>query len=207
MKDFLLIFSALITVFAVIPYIRDILQGSTKPNIASWITWTLLFTVATIAEIAAHEYRTAFFTASIALETALVVVLGFKYGYARYTKFDAACQVGALFGFVAWWLFNDPLAAVVLVVVIDLLACLPTLEHSWFTPQEGTWVTFAFSGLGGFIAIFALTSFNWASLLYPVYIVLINALITTVIVSRRQILLRAQRISWTYRNFFVTISS
>jgi len=87
-KDFLLLLSAIITIGAVIPYIRDILRGTTKPNIVSWITWTLLFVVATTAEIAAHEYRTAFFTLSVAVETGLVVILGLKYGYAKYTKFD-----------------------------------------------------------------------------------------------------------------------
>lgn len=188
MKSFLLVLSLIVTIAAVIPYIRDILKGSTKPNIASWITWTLLFIVATIAEIAAHEYRTALFTASITIETALVVILGFKYGYAKYTKFDAACQIGALSGFLVWWLFNNPLAAVILVVVIDFIAALPTIEHSWFNPNEETWITFAFSGLGGFLALLAITSYNWTSLMYPVYIVLINILITTVILSRKQVL-------------------
>lgn len=186
MKDLLLILSAVVTITAVIPYIRDILRGTTKPNIASWVTWTILFVVATIAEIAAGEYRTAFFTVSITIETALVVILGLKYGYAKYTKFDAACQISALLGFVAWWLFDNPLAAVLLVVAIDLLASLPTVEHSWFNPKEETWVTFALSGLGGFLAVFALTAYNWTSLLYPIYIVLINLVITSVLLLRRQ---------------------
>jgi hypothetical protein len=185
MKDVLLLISALVTVFAVIPYIRDILRHKTKPNVASWITWTLLFLVASIAEIAAHEYRTAFFTGSVALECFIVVLLGSRYGYAKYTKFDAVCQISALLGFVVWWIFNNPLAAIFSVVVIDLLACLPTLEHSWFSPKEETWQTFAFSGIGALIALLALTSFNWTSVLYPVYLILINTLITSVIIFRR----------------------
>ncbi|HSX57974.1 MAG TPA: hypothetical protein VLE47_01725 [Candidatus Saccharimonadales bacterium] len=190
MKDFLLILSALITIFAVLPYISDILRKKTKPNITSWITWTLLFTVATIAEFASGERRTAFFTGSVAVETLLVVILGNRYGYAKYTKFDAVCQILALAGFVVWWLFNNPLAAVIFVVLIDLLACLPTLEHSWFSPTEETWQTFALSGVGAFVAIFALTSFTWTSLIYPVYLVLINAIITTLILSRRRFSIR-----------------
>jgi hypothetical protein len=105
----------------------------------------------------------------------------------KYTPFDAASQVGALFGFVAWWLFDDPLAAVVLVVVIDLLACLPTFEHSWLRPLEETWPTFALSGLGGFFALLALESYNWSSVTYPAYIVAINVALVAVIVSRRRV--------------------
>jgi hypothetical protein len=183
-----LLISSVVTIAAVVPYVRDILHGRTRPNIASWTTWTLLFVVATFAEVGAGEYRTAFFTGSISVETALVALLGARYGHAKYTPFDAACQVGALSGFVVWWLFDDPLAAVVLVVVIDLLACLPTFEHSWLRPQEETWPTFALSGLGGFFALLALDSYNWSSVTYPAYIVAINIALVTLIVSRRRLL-------------------
>ena len=99
-----LLVSSVVTIGAVVPYVRDILLGRTKPNIASWTTWTLLFVVATFAEVGAGEYRTAFFTGSISVETALVSVLGGRFGYAKYTPFDASCQVGALSGFLVWWL-------------------------------------------------------------------------------------------------------
>lgn len=186
MKDFLLLTSALITLFAAIPYISDILKRSTKPNVTSWITWTLLFFVATTAEFSAGEYRTALFTGSITIECLLIVILGSKFGYSRYTKFDAVCQFGALLGFVVWWVFNNPLLAIFFVMAIDFLACLPTIEHSWFSPREETWQTFILSCVGGLFALFSLTSYNWTSTLYPVYIVLINTLITSVILFRRK---------------------
>jgi uncharacterized membrane protein (UPF0136 family) len=113
MKNTLLILSALITIGSVIPYIRDILKGTTKPNIVSWITWTLLTLVATIAEFAAGEYKTAFFTSAAVMETLAIVILGLRYGYAKWTKFDTICQISALSGFVFWYLFNSPAAAVI----------------------------------------------------------------------------------------------
>lgn len=188
MKAFLLILSVLITVASVIPYIRDILKGTTRPNIASWITWTLLTLVATIAEFAAGEYVTAIFTSAAVVETLLVVLLGMKYGYAKYSKFDAICQMGALSGFVFWLLFNSPAAAVIAVVTIDLIGALPTVRHSWLKPDEETWLTFAMAGIGGLLAIFALTTYNWTSLTYAAYIVVINAVITFVIIHRIKIM-------------------
>lgn len=187
MRTFLLVVSVMITVTSVIPYIRDILRGTTKPNIASWITWTLLTLVATIAEFAAGEYTTAIFTSAAVFETLLIVILGLKYGYAKYSRFDGICQIGALSGFVFWFLFNTPAAAVIAVVTIDLIGALPTVRHSWINPGEETWLTFAMAGIGGLLAIFALTAYNWTSLTYAVYIVLINALITYVIIYRAKI--------------------
>ncbi len=201
MKTFLLVLSVLITVASVIPYVRDILKGTTRPNIASWITWTLLTLVATIAEFAAGEYVTAIFTSAAVLETLLVVILGLKYGYAKYSRFDAICQIGALSGFVFWFLFNSPAAAVIAVVTIDFIGALPTVRHSWIKPNEETWLTFAMAGLGGLLAIFALTAYNWTSLTYAVYIVLINILITYVIIYRTKIV---SRLGGEHRNTKVT---
>ena len=129
MHNVLLLSAAAITLASVIPYIRDIIKGTTKPNIVSWITWTLLTGIATVAEFSAHEYTTAFYTASAAVTTGMIVVLGFKYGYARYTAFDIVCQVMALVGFALWWIFNNPTLAVVASVTIDFIAALPTIRR------------------------------------------------------------------------------
>ncbi len=133
-----LIIASLITLSTVIPYIRDILKGKTKPNITSWITWSLITGIATIAEFAGHEYITAIFTGSVFLETSAIVILGLKYGYAKYSLFDVFCQIGALSGFLFWYLFNSPAAAVIASVLIDAFATIPTIRHSWINPKEET---------------------------------------------------------------------
>ncbi|MDB5164230.1 MAG: hypothetical protein JWS12_848 [Candidatus Saccharibacteria bacterium] len=189
MKDVLLVVAGLITIGSIIPYIMDIIRGKTKPNIVSWITWTLITGVATVAEIGGGEYRTAIFTGTAVLETLTVVILGIKYGHAHYTLFDVACQVGALFGFVLWAIFNSPAAAVLFSVLIDFIGALPTVRHAWLRPHEETWVTFALAGVGGLLAIFALTNYNWTSLTYAVYIVLINIVFSFVIITRGKKLL------------------
>ncbi len=172
---------------AVIPYLRDIIKGTTKPNLVSWITWTLITGIATAAEIAAAEYVTAIFTSAAMLETASVVALGLRRGYVKYTRFDMACQLGAVIGVILWQIFNSPGVAVVASVTIDLIGVLPTLRHSWHKPHEETWSAYMFSGVGGVFAIFALSSYNVVSLTYAVYIVLANVVIAFVIVSRRQV--------------------
>lgn len=185
MKYAFLVLSVVITVGSVVPYIRDILKGTTKPNIVSWLTWTMLTGVATIAELAAHQYRTAIFTSSAVLETLIIVLLGLRYGYAKYSKFDAICQIGTLVGFLLWWIFNSPTAAIIASVTIDFIGALPTVRHSFLAPGEETWSTYAMAGVGGLLAILALTSYNWASLTYPIYIVLINMVFVAVLISMK----------------------
>ncbi len=188
MKTVFLILATIVTVGCVLPYARDILRGTTKPNIVSWITWTLLTSIATAAEITAHEYVAAIFTGAAVLETATIVILGLKYGYVKYTNFDVVCQISAVLGIILWQIFNSPVIGVAASVTIDLVGALPTVRHSWLKPGEETWSTYALAGLGGVLAILALDSYNWVSLPYAVYIIFINGLLAGIILNRRKTL-------------------
>jgi len=186
MSEIFLILATLITVLAVVPYIIDILKGSTRPNLVSWVTWTLLTGIATVAELSAGEVITSIFTASATLATLLVVIVGlFRKSYVKYTRFDVICQISALLGIVLWQVFDSPGLAVVASVIIDFIGALPTLRHSYQKPREETWVTFAVSSLGGLFGVLALESYDWVSLPYPVYIVLMNLATAIVILASR----------------------
>ena len=186
MKDVFLVLATVVTIVSVVPYLRDIIKGTTKPNLVSWMTWFLLTGIATVAEIVAHEYIAAIFTGSAVVETGLIVAFGlYRKAYVRYTAFDVWCQVGAVVGIILWQVFNTPAIGVIASVAIDFIGALPTVRHSWKDPSEETWQTYALSGLGGLFALVALDTYNWVSLPYAVYIVLINALLAGMIINRR----------------------
>jgi hypothetical protein len=186
MKEIFLILATIVTVVSIIPYARDILRGTTKPNIVSWITWTLLTGIATAAEISAHEYVAAIFTSAAVLETAIIVFLGLKHGYVKYTTFDAVCQIAAIVGIILWQLFDSPTIGVVASVTIDFVGALPTIRHSWKSPGEETWPTYAMAGAGGAFAIAALSNYNWINLTYAAYIVAINFVLSVIIIERKK---------------------
>jgi hypothetical protein len=184
MKIFFLILATAITLVSVIPYLRDILKGTTKPNLVSWITWTLLTGIATAAQISAHEYVAAIFTGSATIETTAVVVFGLRHGFVKYSRFDVVCQLAAIVGIILWQIYNSPALAVIASVTIDFIGALPTIRHSWLKPHEETWSAFALAALGAVFGILALSTYNWVSLPYAVYIVGANLLIVSIIILR-----------------------
>lgn len=188
MKTVFLVLASVITIGSVLPYLRDILKGTTKPNLVSWFTWTLLTGIATAAEISAHEYVAAIFTGSAAIATALVVLLGLRNGFVKYTSFDVTCQMAAVVGIVLWHGFSSPAIGVMASVTIDFIGALPTLRHAWLKPYEETWSAFSLGAIGGVFGVAALSTYNWISLPYAVYIVAVNAVIVWVILSRRKLL-------------------
>lgn len=176
MSQLLLTISIALTLACVFPYIRDIINGSTKPNLVSWITWTILTTVATIAEWSAGSHTAAFFTGSAAVETLIIVVLGLRHGYVKYSFFDVVCQASAIIGFILWWVFNSPAIAVIAAVIIDFIGTAPTIRHAWLNPEEETLSTFALAAGGGVFALLALTEYSWSSVPYLLYIAVINTI-------------------------------
>lgn len=185
MKTAFLVIGSLITIASVVPYLIDIARGKTKPNLVSWITWTLLTAIATVAEFSAGEYFTAIFTAAAVVETGSVVVFGLaKKAYVRYETFDVVCQIAALVGIVLWQVFDSPLIGILGAVIIDFIGALPTVRHAWQKPFEETWQTYALCFIGAIFGLLALSSFTWASLAYPLYLALINFLTVSVILLR-----------------------
>ena len=136
MKTAFLIISTAVVLASVVPYLLDILRHKTKPNIVSWLTWTMLTGIATAAEIGAGEYVTAIFTGASTIETGLVVLLGLRYGFVKYARFDIVCQLAAIGGIILWQIFNSPEIALLATVAIDFVGALPTLRHGWQKPGE-----------------------------------------------------------------------
>lgn len=185
MKDVALVLSGLLSIIGVIPYCLDIVRHKTKPNLVSWITWSLLTGIAMAAQISAGEYRAAWFTGGATIATGMVVILGLWHGYVKYTEFDVICQMLAVIGIILWQVFDDPLIALYTSVGVDFIAMLPTLRHSWQKPFEETWQTFGIGAVAAMFAFFALESFNQTNLAYPIYILLANLTLFATILYRR----------------------
>lgn len=186
MKEVFAWIGPILTIVALLPYIIDVVRKKTKPNIVSWFTWTLLTSIATAAAFAAGEPEAAFLTLANAIGTFTIVLLGLKNGIAKLSLFDIACQVGAITALVAWLVLDLPIIAIAGVVFIDFLGVLPTIRHSWVSPEEETWQTFALSTIAPVFTIASISMFNFENLLYPLYLLIADGLVMVIIIYRRK---------------------
>jgi hypothetical protein len=185
MKHFLLYAGPFVNLLSIVPYIIDVIRKKTKPNIVSWVTWTILTAVGAAAVMAQAGFVSGLLPLSASICTLSIVLLGFKYGFAKYTRFDIVCQASALLGLALWAIFNSPLIALVAVIAIDAIAAMPTLLHAYKKPQEETWQTFAVGSFGALLTLISLSSYSVGKLAYPVYLALGNGGIAgTIIVMR-----------------------
>lgn len=186
MKEFLAIAAGVLAAVSTFPYLVDIVRRKTKPNIVSWLTWTILTTISGSAALAAHEPRAAILLFGSSLCTAAVVVLGVRFGIAKFSLFDIFCQIGAGVGLACWLIFNSPTIGIVVPVIIDFVGMMPTLRHSYIKPDEETWQTFLIGIVAPILTIVSLTSFNINNLSYPLYLFLANTTIVLVVITQRK---------------------
>ncbi len=169
--------SGLLIFFAVVPYIRDILKGETKPNAVSWFGWTLLLAIGLAAQIKEGASFSALLIAGDVLGTGVVFILSLKYGVAKYSLLDKTSLALGLLAILLWSITKNPLVALVLSVLADFIVSIPTVRKSISDPLSETPSAFFMFAIAALMGIISTTKFDLANLLFPVYLLVINLVI------------------------------
>lgn len=177
MKDVFAVIGAGLMLFCTVPYIIDIVHGKTKPNIVTWLTWSLLLGIGAAALFASHQPHAALLLTADTVATFAVVPFGLRHGIAKLDLFDGLCQIGAVVGLVLWLIFNSPIIAIVATITIDFVGTVPTLRHSWSYPEEETSITFVLGILATIFTLLSLKEYSVGAWIYPFYLLLSNALL------------------------------
>jgi hypothetical protein len=79
LKSLLGIIAILLTFSGYIPYVRDIINGKTKPHMFSWFLWGFVTMIVFALQYVGNAGVGAFVTLSAALMCYVVIALSFKY--------------------------------------------------------------------------------------------------------------------------------
>lgn len=181
------IISGLVAMVAVVPYIKDILHGTTRPNTFSWGLWVLLLSISLLAQFSAGASWSVLMIAGDLIGTASILVLClWGYGYGKYGWIEWVCSALAIVAIGLWQFAHEPVLAIVFAAVADLMAAIPTLVKAYKDPWSEAPTQFFVISFAGLLAIFSTTVFDAANLIFPAYLFLLNGLIGVVaFVGRR----------------------
>lgn len=154
-----------------IPYIKEILQRRTKPNIASWWIWGINGTVLAAAHFAAGGRESFWLPLVYAIDPFIIALLALKYGQGGWDLFDRACLLGAILSMVLWWQLDNPVAATLTSIAIDSFAMAPTLRKWWWEPKSESALSWRLAFLANLINILAINKWEFGIAAYPVYLV------------------------------------
>jgi len=184
----LVILSVVISVSGSFAYIKDTLKGKSKPNRVSWFLWALAPFVATGAAI----YSGADLWATVRIFTSgflplIVFIASFfnKQSYWKLNIFDLICGFFSVLALIVWAVTNSPITAILLVVIGDGFASLPTILKAWKYPETETGITFVMSLVATIIILPSIPIWNIQNSAFQVYLLLVNVVIIFSIYRKR----------------------
>lgn len=184
------IFSAVaiaLTLIAFLPYIRGILGNTVKPHVFSWVIWGTTTLIVFLAQLEAKGGAGAWAIGVSAAITLLIAALACaKRSDVRITRLDWGFFIAALASLPLWFLTEDPLWAVVVLTIVDLLGFGPTLRKAYAFPHAESLLFFGLFLLRNLLVVLALESYSVTTWLFPVVIALACTGLMLVIVFRRR---------------------
>lgn len=180
------IFAGVVRLIGFVPYIISISKGYTKPNRATWLVWSIL----TIKLAAGYWFvgaRDTFWVPAISVILTLTVfTLSLKYGTKGWTSFDRKCLVAAAFGLILWWIYDEPLFAVLTALATDIVGAMPTIKKVWFEPESEDRLSWTLFFLSSVANVFAIERWAFGIAVYPISMLISDGLVAGFVLLRKR---------------------
>lgn len=189
------LFAFLASILAIIgyfPYIRDIRAGKTKPHMFSWFVWTLMTGIYLFAQLSDGAGIGALTMGVTTLMSLYIIIISIRKSERTIKLVDWISFIISLIALVSWILVKTPLYAVILIVIADIAAFMPTFRKSYNNPNSETVETFAIAALKHVLSIFSLQSITFISSFYTFYLIFINTVFVSMLIIRRRVLDKGQ---------------
>lgn len=178
--------SAVLGLWAFLPYILDTLRGSTEPERASWLIWSVLSAIAFAAQMQEGASESLGFAAAKVTGTVVVLLLAISRGRGVFlSRPDERALWLAVIGLVLWYMTDRAEYALALTITISLLGGTLTIAKSYQRPESETLSSWTMSFLAACCALAAVGSYDWMLLAYPLYLFVLNGAIICAIVLGR----------------------
>jgi hypothetical protein len=157
-----------LTIMAFFPYLRAILSGTTRPHVFSWVIWGATTFVVFLAQLDGKGGAGAW---PIGVSGSITICIAFL-AYAKradiaITKTDWLFFIAALSSLPLWYLTSDPLWAVVVLTVVDVLGFGPTIRKAYRVPHSESVLFFALFAARNLLVVLALENYSVTTVLFP----------------------------------------
>lgn len=167
-------------------YYISILQGKTRPNRATWFVLTVVGVLIVMSYYASGARETLWVPISYAVGPLIAFLLSLRYGEGGWTPFDRACLLACAVSIIFWKISKNPEMTLFFNLLIDFFGLLPTIKKAYLDPLSEDKVAWSVTSLANFMNILAVTSWTFIIGFYPVYMLIVNGLVTTLLFIRKK---------------------
>lgn len=179
--------SAILYILCGVPYILSILRGHTTPHRTSWIIWTANALINVSAQYASGSWSNVVFGTAQTIICLIVICLSVRYGVGGHTPLDIVCLALSLGALVLWGASSLPLFAIYGTVLADAIGSIPTITKVYHHPRSENLTSYLLAGLGGACSLLAVIHESIGVLIYPLYILSVNASVISISLYRRRV--------------------
>lgn len=188
--EFIIVIGAFIGLLGISAYVKNTIKGNTKPNRVTWLLWSVAPLIATFASLSDGVTWGVLPTFMSGFGPLLVFISSFinKKSYWKLTKLDYFCGALSVFALILWLVTNEPNLAIILAILSDGLAALPTIIKSYKDPFSETITPYLIGGIYNTTAFLFVKNWEFTEFGFSSYIILVNIVIVSTIVFRRRAL-------------------
>ena len=180
MRNLLLMIGTLLPLVSRWVYIASILRGISKPQRTTKLLLTVITGLSFFSLWAAGDTSGVWLALASFVQVAIIYGLSFKYGMGGRDRLELICIVLCILGIAAWIATGDSVAGLIASIVADLVAVIPALVKTWRLPHTESWLFYALDTIAaGFIM--AAGPYDLLALVFPAYILVINAVFVVTI--------------------------
>ena len=187
MLQYLVLFGAAINAAGSLHYIRDTLRGRTKPNRVTYLMWgiaPLIATAAALSKGVTWAVVPVFMSGFCPLMVFLSSFVN-RNGYWKLGTLDYLCGVFSALALILWALTAQPIIAIILAIISDGLAALPTLAKSWSYPETETGIAYVLAIVSASTSFAAVQHWTFAECGFPIYLVVLSSALSFSVYRRK----------------------
>lgn len=157
-------------------YLYETFVGKAQPNRITWLLWGI-FPMVIFAAQKAQGIEELAWTSFIAGFTPFVVVAASYINKKAYWKShprDYYLMVAAIVGIILWAVTDNPNYALLLALIADILASIPTFIKAYQYPRSESWVAYTISTVGFGISFFSVQTFDLENAAFVAYLFIMN---------------------------------
>ena len=157
-------------------YLVETVTGRARPNRVTWLLWGVFPLVIFAAQRAQGVVGLSWTSFAAGFLPLLVVAGSFlnRDAYWRTTRRDYGLMAAALAGLALWAVTDDPNLAILIALLADLLAGLPTVLKAYRHPRSESWIAYAISALGFGISLLSVQTYDFANTAFVAYVFVLN---------------------------------
>ena len=186
-KESLGVISVALTMVGYFPYFRSIIRRQTKPHLFSWIVWAIVTAIAFAGQYSRGAGPGSWAAGVTAFVCIAIAAMSMVLGEKNITRSDWVAFLMAVAAIPLWYFSEDPLAAVILATLIDVIGFYPTVRKSFINPYQENIFTWSINGVRSLISIFAIERYSFVTMIFPVALLFTNGGIALLLVWRRRV--------------------